>query len=173
MGSGDRLLLAILFLGIQAPGWALSEKPGPRVEIGTHSARILQRGILLKEIPIHRSNRDSTPPRSSRVSRLVPPRPVEEIRAAQGKPVPLASRRGVASMPGTYAVELEDSSVLFVAPPDLNGLTWKKRSGRRLRLILAQFQALVREVSVLQLEMEEPAARRLFWVLREGTEIFY
>ncbi len=173
MGRRDQLLLPILFLGMQPPGWSLSEKPGPLVEIGTHSARILQRGVLLKEIPIQRSNRDSTPLRSSRVSRLVPPRPVEEIRASQGKPVPLTSRRGVASMPGTYAVELEDGSVLFVAPPDLSGLTWKKRSGRRLRLILAQFQALVREVSVLQLEMEEPAAQRLFWVLREGTEIVY
>ena len=76
-------------------------------------------------------------------------------------------------MPATYAVELADASVLFVAPPDLTGLTWKKRSGRRRRLILAQFQALVREVSVLQLEMEKPAAQRLFWVLREGTEIAY
>ncbi len=173
MGNGVRLLLPILFLGIQALGWALSEKPGPQVEIGTHSAQILQRGVLLKEIPIHRSNRDFTPPRSSRVSRLVPPRPVEEIRASQGRPVPLISRRGIDTMPNTYAVELEDGSVLFVAPPDLDGLTWKKRSGRRLRLVLAQFQALVREVSVLQLEMEEPAAQRLFWVLREGTKIVY
>ena len=76
-------------------------------------------------------------------------------------------------MPNTYAVELENGSVLFVAPPDLVGLTWQKRSQRRLRLILAQFQSLVREVSVLQLEMEEPAARRLYWVLREGTEVSY
>lgn len=173
MGRVDRLLLPVLFLGMQTPGWGLSEKPGPHVEITTDSARILQRGVLLKEIPIRRSNRDSTPLRSSRVSKLVPPRPVEEIRVAQGKPAPLISRRGVDAMPNTYAVELEDGSVLFVAPPDLSGLTWKKRSGRRLRLILAQFQALVREVPVLQLEMEEPAARRLFWVMRKGTEVFY
>lgn len=173
MGTWHRLLLPILFLGIQSPGWALSERPGPQVEITTDSARILQRGVLLKKIPIRRSNRDSTPLRSSRVSKLSPPRPVEEIRASQGRPVPLISRQGVGAMPNTYAVELEDGSVVFVAPPDLSGLTWKKRSGRRLRLILAQFQALVREVSVLQLEMEEPAAQRLFWVLRKGTKVFY
>jgi len=173
MGGRLRLLLPFLALTLQSTGEAVPEWAGPQVEITTDSARILQRGIVLKEIPIRRSNRDSSPLRSSRVSKLDPPRPVEEIRASQGRPVPLASRRGVGTMPSTYAVELENGSVLFVAPPDLSGLTWKKRSGRRLRLILAQFQALVREVSVLQLEMEEPAAQRLFWVLRKGTEVFY
>ena len=173
MGRRHRLLLAVLFLGLPSTEWVFSAQTGPQVEISVDAARIVQRGILLKEIPIRRSNRGTDPVRSSRVSKLDPPRPVEEIRASQGRPAPLISRRGVDAMPGTYAVELENGSVLFVAPPDLVGLTWQKRSTRRLRLILAQFQSLVREVSVLQLEMEEPAARRLYWVLREGTEVFY
>ena len=173
MGRRHRLLFTIFFLGLPSAGWAYSTPTGPQVEISVDAARIVQRGLLLKEIPIRRSNRGSDPVRSSRVSKLDPPRPVEEIRVSQGRPAPLISRRGVDAMPSTYAVKLENGSVLFVGPPDLVGLTWQKRSQRRLRLILAQFQSLVREVSVLQLEMEEPAARRLYWVLREGTEVSY
>ena len=173
MGRRHRLLLTVLLLGLPSAGRAFSTQTGPQVEISVDAARIVQRGVLLKEIPIRRSNRGSAPVRSSRVLKLDPPRPVEEIRASQGRPAPLISRRGVDAMPNTYAVELENGSVLFVAPPDLVGVTWQKRSTRRLRLILAQFQSLVREVSVLQLELEEPAARRLYWVLRKGTEVSY
>ena len=173
MGRRHRLLLTVLFLGLPSAGRAFSGQTGPQVEISVDAARIVQRGVLLKEIPIRRSNRGSAPVRSSRVLKLDPPRPVEEIRASRGRPAPLISRRGVDAMPHTYAVELENGSVLFVAPPDLVGVTWQKRSTRRLRLILAQFQSLVREVTVLQLELEEPAARRLYWVLRKGTEVSY
>ena len=172
MGRRHRLLLTVLFLGLPSAGRAFSGQSGPQVEISVDAARIVQRGILLKEIPIRRSNRGTGPVRSSRVLKLDPPRPVEEIRASQGKPAPLISRRGVDDMPNTFAVELENGSVLFVAPPDLVGLTGKSVPNGGC-LILAQFQSLVREVSVLQLEMEEPAARRLFWVLRKGTEVSY
>ena len=137
MGRRPRLLFTVLFLGLPSAAWPFTAQTGPQVEISVDAARIVQRGILLKEIPIRRSNRGSGPVHSSRVFKLDPPRPVEEIRASQGRPAPLISRRGVDAMPSTYAVELENGSVLFVAPPDLVGLTWQKRSQRRLRLVLA------------------------------------
>ncbi len=156
----------------------------PYILVTPKSAAIYVKGIPVKRLPI----REATglghgKSRASRVETVVPVTQVRKIVLRPDEPGFDSTRFSpheavsVDDMPEAFLVELKDGSFFYVRSGAWHGTTyWLREKVLQLRLTWSYLGAILKgnlSASLIQLEMEDSWARRLFWTLQKESGVIY
>lgn len=155
------------------------------VHLAPEAVTVYVRAIQVKRLPVTEA-RGLSPqiPRLSRVGVRTPGFPLKEVVVRVGAPPvdpsdtvsSLQEIVGVDDMPDTFSVELADGSVLFVTSTAAVGFV----NGFRRLMLRGQVtlsylwkRAWARPARLIQLKLESPWARHLYWLLQEDLGVIY